>query len=828
MLALVWVISGAGSHSPWRTASLVALALGAWAIAAVALVTLWWRWALQRPMGALRAIDPTRGAGRNNDAPRRMARRLVGEGYVGYITGHTHQPELVDLGDGFYANTGGGGSVVERRRGRFGFPPAFAISRRLSWVEIEAGAGLHVRLLFARQPLPTTTILERLCTAPVEVGGPQPAIVGNWPDGHSWPEGEQRNVTRRRNVRRIGAISLAAAGLLDLVSAITPPFPDRLSDILQVVPLAVPQTAAALVAMSGVALLFLARGVRRGQRHAWAVALLVLFVTTLLHLAKGLDISESLVALATAIFLLSNRRHFQARVDEESVQRGLLTLLVGALTAVIAGVLAVEVFNGRAPRPSLQTAIGAVTERLVGINTVSLPPKVDRFLQPTLLATSIGLALAAGWLLFRPVVASRLAARPSESIEQARRLVQQYGGDTLSYFALRDDKRFFFHGETLIAYAVYQGVCLVSPDPIGPLPERRGAWAAFRAFADEHGWPVAVMGAGESWLPIYRASGMRDVYVGDEAVVDVRRFNLDGGRNKGLRQAVNRIAKYGYRAEFHDPAHIDAELEKKLRALMVESRRGEVERGFSMTLGRIFKPEDEGLLLTVCFGPDGEPVAFCQYVPAAAINGYSLDLMRRSEGDHPNGLSDFVVVETIKHLQAQGKVGLGLNFAVMRATMAGERGDGISPRVQRWVLQRMSDSMQIESLWRFNAKFDPDWKARYAVYDSPENLITSAMAVAKAESFTELPLIGRFLKPRATDSGVPAAPGSPPTDAPDRDDEPVPTPSSSAGPTDTVDRTREPKVDAPTGWRRRRRLSTHRAADENTDVTRSGHPLARG
>lgn len=85
---------------------------------------------------------------------------------------------------------------------------------------------------------------------------------------------------------------------------------------------------------------------------------------------------------------------------------------------------------------------------------------------------------------------------------------------------------------------------------------------------------------------------------------------------------------------------------------MTESRRGEMERGFSMTLGRIFDPADKGLLLAVCFGPDGEPTAFCQFVPAPGVNGYSLDLMRRSESEeHPNGLTDFVVAETIEYLR---------------------------------------------------------------------------------------------------------------------------------------------------------------------------------
>jgi lysylphosphatidylglycerol synthetase-like protein (DUF2156 family) len=182
---------------------------------------------------------------------------------------------------------------------------------------------------------------------------------------------------------------------------------------------------------------------------------------------------------------------------------------------------------------------------------------------------------------------------------------------------------------------------------------------------------------------------------------------------------------------------------------MTKSRRGDVERGFSMTLGRVFDPDDHGLLLAVVHGPAGPPVAFCQYVPASGIGGYSLDLMRRDDGEHPNGLIDFAVVETIRELQRRGHEGLGLNFATMRAVLAGETGEGITQRVQAWVLRRMGDSMQIESLWRFNAKFDPDWQPRYAIYDAPENMLAVAIAVARAESFWELPVIGRFLVPPA-------------------------------------------------------------------------------
>jgi lysylphosphatidylglycerol synthetase-like protein (DUF2156 family) len=208
------------------------------------------------------------------------------------------------------------------------------------------------------------------------------------------------------------------------------------------------------------------------------------------------------------------------------------------------------------------------------------------------------------------------------------------------------------------------------------------------------------------------------------------------------------VAWGGYTVEFHDPARVDPVLADELRALSLESRRGEAERGFSMTLGRIFQPEDTGLLLAVCKDGEGKAAAFVQYVPARGLGGFSLDLMRRSVGQHPNGLLDFVLIETIFHLKAGGYRGLALNFATLRAVLAGETGDGVSQRIERWLLQKMSGTMQIESLWHFNAKYDPDWRPRYAVYESPGNMLPAAWAVAKAESFVELPIIGRMLAPK--------------------------------------------------------------------------------
>src|SRR5664280_2053848 len=87
--------------------------------------------------------------------------------------------------------------------------------------------------------------------------------------------------------------------------------------------------------------------------------------------------------------------------------------------------------------------------------------------------------------------------------------------------------------------------------------------------------------------------------------------------------------------------------------LMNETRQVEAARGSSMTLSRIFDPRDEGLLLAVCFDVEDRPLAFNQYVPASEVDGYSLDLMRRTNHpEAPNGLTDFVIIETLQWMAA--------------------------------------------------------------------------------------------------------------------------------------------------------------------------------
>ena len=69
----------------------------------------------------------------------------------------------------------------------------------------------------------------------------------------------------------------------------------------------------------------------------------------------------------------------------------------------------------------------------------------------------------------------------------------------------------------------------------------------------------------------------------------------------------------------------------------------------------------------------------------------------------------------------------------------------MTQRVERWALKKMSSFLQIETLWRFNAKYGPEWLPRYVVYDTAEHLVPVVLAILRAESLSEVPVIGRMI-----------------------------------------------------------------------------------
>jgi len=687
--------------------------------------------------------------------PIEYARRIGERGGAGAVVGGAPRPALVFLDRGMSVSPGPSRTVMLERRGRFGLPPVFSSVDRWGLVVIEAASTVQISLVAGESPRKRGNLLERILRGQSVQPAPSGATtsIGSWPGGQPFPMALERlrNQRWQRTVRRWASGLLFTAGLLNVAATASAPLHNKLHAVLSVLPLGVAKSAAAVTGIAGIAMVMAARGLRRGQRRAWFFSCAALGVTIVSHMARGAHILSALLALVLLGFLITQRSHFQGTTDRGSLKNILSRLLLVGSAAVFTTALGLEASPARHHLPSFGVVLVACIERLFGLSIIFLPDKVDDFINPVLLVVGVGLFVSLLYALTRPVVDRRLSTHSSSTERRlselrARDIVRRHGRGTLDYFALRDDKQFFFFRDSLVAYAVYGGVALISPDPIGPGAERSEVFSAFRVFAEARGWAIGVIGASEQWLALYRAAGMHSIYLGDEAIVDVQKFSLDGGKMKGLRQACTRMLKHGYRVEFMDPSSIDPSRVPEIVAMMEMLRRGEDERGFSMGLGRIFHPKDKDLLLTVVYDSNEKPVALCQFVPSPAINGYSLDIMRRDPGDHPNGLIDFALCSTIEHLAQSGAKGLSLNFAAFRSVLDGEAGEGTFTRVERWALKRLSGILPIESLWTFNSKYNPEWLPRHLVYPAIENFVPVVVAILRAESLSEIPVLGRFLK----------------------------------------------------------------------------------
>jgi len=456
-------------------------------------------------------------------------------------------------------------------------------------------------------------------------------------------------------------------------------------------------------------------------------------------LLKGLDVEEAIVTWMLAALLVWGRDAFHVRHDGNRLRTALwripASLAMAYGVAVVAVVAASEdATPGLTPARALHEAA----------NLLVLTPGplhfhgAFRWLPIGLGLVGVATVLHAAYLVFRPIAAPRDLPEP-RARRLAQQLVRRHGADTLSFFKLRQDKHYLFSPDrrAFVAYRIEGGVLMVSGDPIGPDDALPALVNVLCAHAVDHGLRLGVLGASERLRDIYEQAGLRAFYIGDEAIVETSAFSLEGRPIRKVRQSVTRLRKAGYTTELHPLGALAARELRELEAVSERWRDGACERGFSMTMDSLRGEHQADSLVVVARDETGTARAFLHLVPTYGRAAMSLSLMRR-ERDTPNGLTEFLVAEAIGLLREHGIEEVSLNFASFARLLH-------SPSCPRdRVLGRLvalgNPYFQIESLYRFNAKFFPRWEPRYLLYEGALGFPRAALAAMWVE--------GQLPKPR--------------------------------------------------------------------------------
>jgi lysyl-tRNA synthetase, class II len=496
------------------------------------------------------------------------------------------------------------------------------------------------------------------------------------------------------------AWAAGAVGVIGIVSALTPELANRFDFVRGVLPPGVPSAARVAALAFGLALVWLARSLARRRRRAWQLSLALVFGISVAHLAKGLDVEEALMGAALLFALIRYRRRFDVPGDSET-------------------------------RPLLITALALAA---LGASTLVLELRGfehDR-LEDLLVALTAVLAFRAFYLWLRAL--SHRVRQSAEERRTVRRLVRDYGDDSLAFFSLRKDKTYFFSPSrrSFLAYRVVAGCALVSGDPVGVRQELGPLLAEFRRVCHARGWRLALLSVRSDLLPIVHSLGLHSIKIGDEAVVRPATFRLEGRAIRKVRQSVTRLERAGYRFRVVPTGDVDAPLREQLVDVSDVWRGASAERGFSMAMDDFFG-EHETLFAVAERGD--EVGGFLHLVPS--LNGFSLGAMRRRPTT-PNGLMEFLIASLLVWARERGTAEVSLNFCVF-SDFLGDDAESSPAAVFRRILRVGDRIFQLERLLVFSRKFGPEWRPRYLCFERLTDLPPVGLAYLRVESLLTPP-----------------------------------------------------------------------------------------
>ncbi|RWA17597.1 lysyl-tRNA synthetase [Mycolicibacterium elephantis DSM 44368] len=452
--------------------------------------------------------------------------------------------------------------------------------------------------------------------------------------------------------------------------------------------------------------------------------------------------------VAAILFLVLARREFWAKVRRGALLKAAATLVVGMAVGTLVGWGLLQLFPGSLARDDrfwyalnrVSAFAGADASIFAGHPHVFVDALLGLFGALALMAAAI--------VLFQSQRAENALTGEDESA--IRGLLELFGkNDSLGYFATRRDKAVVFapDGRAAITYRVEVGVCLASGDPIGDPKAWPAAIAAWRQLCETYGWAPGVMGASSAGAEAFRQAGLNALQLGDEAVLHPDDFRLSGPDMRAVRQAVTRARRAGVGVRIRRHRDIDADEMARVIERADAWRDTDDERGFSMALGRLGDPADGDCLLVEAVQHDDHVVAMLSLVPWGT-NGVSLDLMRRSP-QLPNGTVELMVSELCMQAETFGITRISLNFAMFRSAFeqGAQLGAGPVARLWRWLLVFFSRWWQLETLYRSNMKYRPQWLPRYACYEDARLVPRVGVASVIAEGFLVLPFSRRHDQP---------------------------------------------------------------------------------
>lgn len=355
-----------------------------------------------------------------------------------------------------------------------------------------------------------------------------------------------------------------------------------------------------------------------------------------------------------------------------------------------------------------------------------------------LLSLGILLLLIGGRRSFQvPRRSTRTLATSTADPDAAKRLLRQWGGDTISWMTTWADNRHMItaDGRSYVAFVRRARVAVALGDPVGPPEALPATINDFVTLCDKAGMVPYIFSCTARTAAVTNALGWQSVQVAEDNLIDLPQLEFTGKKWQNIRTALNKAPKEGIRFEMLTLSEQSWRLVEQVQHLSEEWLGDKKLPEMGFTLGGLDEALDPEVKVGLALDQDGVIHGVTSWLPVHGgddeIIGWTLDLMRRVDGGFPATM-EFLIASSCLHFKAAGAQFVSLSGAPLAKSAPHTGNETTVEKFLTTLGSTLEPVYGFRSLHQFKSKFQPRHSPLYMVFRDEGDLPRIGIAITRA------------------------------------------------------------------------------------------------
>lgn len=522
---------------------------------------------------------------------------------------------------------------------------------------------------------------------------------------------------------KVISIVVLLSGVILLTSGATPAAQGRMELVRSLIPLPIIELTHFAGSIIGVCLIALSRGLWFRLKEAYFATLLLLTAGIAASLLKGFDYEEATILFVITGMLLVSSKNFYR---------------VGRVTQVIPSSLMIGVLFG----------VLILTTWVVFFAYKDIPYANQLWWEFELSSDVSRSIRAMAGVIFTvlfftsfAIFSLRRAHQGIPATEHLPELVPiiKKSKSAYSWLALLGDKQILFSKskKSFLMYSQSGKSLIALGEPVGDANEHRELIWEFREKADLMGFNPVFYQVEAKNLSHYIDVGLTLSKLGEEALIKLDTFSLEGGRHSNQRHTLRRIERerFIFRVLTTEEVHSRiTELKAVSDAWLIHKKSKEK----SFSLGRFSEEYISHMQIAVvekisdATADTHEIVAFANLWLPEPKNEFSIDLMRYKE-NAPKGVMEYLFLQLLTWGKTEGYKAMNLGMA----PLSGLERHPLAPlwhKLGSFIFRHGEHFYNFQGLRAYKEKFDPVWQPKYLASPGGFSIPVAMKDIAKLVS----------------------------------------------------------------------------------------------